>query len=91
MNSTWRELRNGPHDNNNMVIEISALTTSANRQKEEIQHQRTKEKIEPKLKLNKEVCLKFWTRVWVVFWQLRIEFNGTMINSSPQIKELYFL
>jgi hypothetical protein len=25
----------GPHDNN-MVIEISALTTSANRQKEEI-------------------------------------------------------
>ncbi len=58
MNSTWRELRNGPHDNN-MVIEISALTTLANRQKEEIQHQRTKEIIEPKLKLNKEVCLKF--------------------------------
>jgi hypothetical protein len=42
-----------------MVIEISALTTLANRQKEEIQHQRTKEIIEPKLKLNKEVCLKF--------------------------------
>jgi hypothetical protein len=42
-----------------MVIEISALATPANSQKEEIQHQRTKEKIEPKLKLNKEVCLKF--------------------------------
>ncbi len=42
-----------------MVIEISALTTSANRQNKEIQHQRTKEKIEPKLKLNKEVCLNF--------------------------------
>jgi hypothetical protein len=42
-----------------MVIEVSALTTSANRQKEEIQQHRTKEKIEPKLKLNTEVCLKF--------------------------------
>jgi hypothetical protein len=32
------------------LIEISALTTSANRQKEEIQHHRTMEKIEPKFK-----------------------------------------